>query len=149
VHTKARNRCAWRFTIVRQISSFTLTRLYPIAAGEKPLIGQALFSHREFFRISPIQRGELENIVNAQIAAIVVLSRHLKWIKSSLRSVGFDVIAAIAAARVLWKPRFELIQSSDAVVQWLDLPHSEFYRPRESAAVNHASSSAHQQPDQG
>jgi hypothetical protein len=33
--------------------------------------------------MSPIQRGELENIVNAQIAAIVVLSRHLKWIKSS------------------------------------------------------------------
>jgi hypothetical protein len=34
--------------------------------------------------MSPIQRGELENIVNAQIAAIVVLSRHLKWIKLSL-----------------------------------------------------------------
>jgi hypothetical protein len=34
--------------------------------------------------MSPIQRGELENIVNAHIAAIVVLSRHLKWIKSSL-----------------------------------------------------------------
>jgi hypothetical protein len=33
--------------------------------------------------MSPTQRGELENIVNAQIAGIVVLSRHLKWIKSS------------------------------------------------------------------
>jgi hypothetical protein len=39
--------------------------------------------------MSPIQRGELENIANAQIAAIVVLSRHLKWIKSSLRSAEF------------------------------------------------------------
>jgi hypothetical protein len=38
--------------------------------------------------MSPIQRGELENIVNAQIAAIVVLSRHLKWIKSSLEMPG-------------------------------------------------------------
>jgi hypothetical protein len=27
----------------------TLARLYPIAAGEKPLIAQALFSHRGFF----------------------------------------------------------------------------------------------------
>ena len=36
--------------------------------------------------MSPIQRGELENIVNAQIAAIVVLSRHLKWIKSSIET---------------------------------------------------------------
>jgi hypothetical protein len=34
--------------------------------------------------MSPIQRGKLANIVNAQIAAIIVLSRHLKWIKSSL-----------------------------------------------------------------
>ena len=34
--------------------------------------------------MSPIQRGELENIVNDQIAAIVVLSPYLKWIKSSL-----------------------------------------------------------------
>ena len=41
--------------------------------------------------MSPIQRGELENIVNAQIAAIVVLSRHLKWIKSSLESV-YDLL---------------------------------------------------------
>jgi hypothetical protein len=32
--------------------------------------------------MSPIQRGELENIVNAQIAGMVVLSCHLKWIKS-------------------------------------------------------------------
>jgi hypothetical protein len=39
--------------------------------------------------MSPIQRGELENIVNAQIAAIVVLSRHLKWIKSSKGSIYF------------------------------------------------------------
>jgi hypothetical protein len=34
--------------------------------------------------MSPIQRGELESILNAQIAAIVVLSRHLKWMKLSL-----------------------------------------------------------------
>jgi hypothetical protein len=33
--------------------------------------------------MSPIQRGELENIVNAQTAVMVVLSRHLKLIKSS------------------------------------------------------------------
>jgi hypothetical protein len=63
-------------------AGFVLARLYPITAGENPFIAQALFSHR-IFRMSPIQRGELENIVNAQIAAIVVLSRHLKWIKSS------------------------------------------------------------------
>jgi hypothetical protein len=33
--------------------------------------------------MSPIERGELENSVNAQIVGIVVLSRLLKWIKSS------------------------------------------------------------------
>jgi hypothetical protein len=37
--------------------------------------------------MSPIQSGELENIVNAQIAAIAVFSRHLKWIKSSSNTV--------------------------------------------------------------
>jgi hypothetical protein len=58
-------------------------RLYLIAAGEKSLIVRALFFKKGFFRMSPIQRRELENIVNVQIAGIIVLSRHLKWIKSS------------------------------------------------------------------
>jgi hypothetical protein len=44
--------------------------------------------------MSPIQRGELENIVNAQIAAIVVLSRHLKWIKSSLGRTSKRTLSA-------------------------------------------------------
>ena len=47
--------------------------------------------------MSPIQRGELENIVNAQIAAIVVLSRHLKWIKSSLEMNVLVAIPSMAA----------------------------------------------------
>jgi hypothetical protein len=34
--------------------------------------------------MSPIQRGEFENIVNAQIAGIIVLSRHLKMDKVEL-----------------------------------------------------------------
>jgi hypothetical protein len=55
-----------------------------MAAGENPLIAQGLISTQEVFRMSSIQRGELKNIVNAQIATIVVLSRHLKWIKPSL-----------------------------------------------------------------
>jgi hypothetical protein len=37
-----------------------------------------LYFDQGVFRMSPIQRGELENIMDAQIAGIVVLSRHLK-----------------------------------------------------------------------
>jgi hypothetical protein len=39
--------------------------------------------------MSPIERGELENSVNAQIVGIVVLSRLLKWIKSSLNPIAY------------------------------------------------------------
>jgi hypothetical protein len=53
------------------------------AAGEKILDCTGFIFTQGVFRLSPIQKGELENIVNAQIAGIVVLSRHLKWIKSS------------------------------------------------------------------
>ena len=59
--------------------------------------------------MSPIQRGELENIVNTQISAIVVLSRQLKWIKLSLVETVIRVHAlprhaATAFRRVLPPP---------------------------------------------
>jgi hypothetical protein len=57
---------------------FAEARLYPIAADDTPLIAQALFPQRVF----GMSRIELEDIVNARIVAIVVLLRHLKWIKS-------------------------------------------------------------------
>jgi hypothetical protein len=47
--------------------------------------------------MSPIERGELENSVNAQIVGIVVLSRLLKWIKSSLYGVICHIIATSVA----------------------------------------------------
>ena len=47
--------------------------------------------------MSPIQRGELENIVNAQIVAIVALSRHPKWTKYRLENSGELVVSWLRA----------------------------------------------------